>query len=115
MTGVHEQVGEIRVEPVRLFYIRVKLTIPVTMLLSQNYILFNPRSLAFVLSMDNSLIESFTAGGGVTTLPMEIFSRIRTSVSPDINALSVVLMIASGGFALIAEMIRYQSEKKRLQ
>ena len=28
MTGVHEQAGEITVEPVRLFYIRVKLTIP---------------------------------------------------------------------------------------
>ncbi|MER3433603.1 MAG: spermidine/putrescine ABC transporter permease PotC [Leptolyngbya sp. ERB_1_1] len=71
--------------------------------------------LAFVLSMDDFLISSFTAGGGVTTLPMEIFSRIRTSVRPDMNALSVVLMIASGGFALIAEMIRYRSEKKRFQ
>ncbi len=71
--------------------------------------------LAFVLSMDDFLIASFTAGGGVTTLPMEIFSRIRTSVRPDMNALSVVLMIASAGFALIAEMIRYQSEKKRFQ
>mgnify|MGYP001771074247 FL=1 len=65
--------------------------------------------------MDDFLISSFTAGGGVTTLPMEIFSRIRTSVRPDMNALSVVLMIASGGFALIAEMIRYRSEKKRFQ
>jgi spermidine/putrescine transport system permease protein len=71
--------------------------------------------LAFVLSMDDFLIASFTAGGGVTTLPMEIFSRIRTSVRPDMNALSVVLMITSGGFALIAEMMRHQSEKRRLQ
>lgn len=71
--------------------------------------------LAFVLSMDDFLISSFTAGGGVTTLPMEIFSRIRTSVRPDMNALSVVLMIASAGFALVAETIRYRSEKKRFQ
>lgn len=71
--------------------------------------------LAFVLSMDDFLIASFTAGGGVTTLPMEIFSRIRTSVRPDMNALSVVLMVASGGVALIAEMLRYRSEKKRFQ
>lgn len=69
--------------------------------------------LAFVLSMDDFLIASFTAGGGTTTLPMEIFSRIRTSVKPDMNALSVVLMLASGGIALIAELIRYQGEKKR--
>ncbi|MGG6267565.1 ABC transporter permease [Leptolyngbya sp. AN03gr2] len=71
--------------------------------------------LAFILSMDDFLISSFTAGGGVTTLPMEIFSRIRTSVRPDMNALSVVLMIASAGIALIAEMIRYRSEKRRFQ
>lgn len=71
--------------------------------------------LAFILSMDDFLISSFTAGGGVTTLPMEIFSRIRTSVRPDMNALSVVLMVASAGFALIAEVIRYRSEKRRFQ
>ncbi|MBE9012108.1 ABC transporter permease [Pseudanabaenaceae cyanobacterium LEGE 13415] len=71
--------------------------------------------LAFILSMDDFLISSFTAGGGVTTLPMEIFSRIRTSVRPDMNALSVVLMIASAGVALIAEMIRYRGEKRRFQ
>lgn len=70
--------------------------------------------LAFVLSMDDFLISSFTAGGGITTLPMEIFSRVRTSVKPDMNALSVVLMVASGGIALIAEVLRYRSEKKRL-
>ncbi|MEP0918689.1 ABC transporter permease [Leptolyngbya sp. DQ-M1] len=71
--------------------------------------------LAFVLSMDDFLIASFTAGGGVNTIPMEIFSRVRTSVRPDMNALSVVLMIASASVALIAEVIRYQSEKKRFQ
>ncbi|MDE5116796.1 MAG: ABC transporter permease, partial [Trichodesmium sp. St2_bin2_1] len=49
--------------------------------------------LAFVLSMDDFLIASFTSGNGSTTLPMEIFSRIRTGVKPDINALSVILII----------------------
>lgn len=71
--------------------------------------------LAFVLSMDDFLIASFTAGGGATTLPMEIFSRIRTGVKPDINALSVVLILASGFVALVAELICYQSEQKRLR
>ena len=71
--------------------------------------------LAFVLSMDDFLIASFTAGTGSTTLPMEIFSRIRTGVKPDINALSVVLMILSGIVAFIAETIRYRGEQKRLK
>jgi spermidine/putrescine transport system permease protein len=69
--------------------------------------------LAFVLSMDDLLISSFTAGGGASTLPMEIFSRVRTGVKPDINALSVLLILFSGFLAFLSEYIRYRSEKRR--
>ncbi|MGK7901403.1 MAG: ABC transporter permease [Hormoscilla sp.] len=68
--------------------------------------------LAFVLSMDDFLISSFTAGSGYNTLPMEIFSRIRTGVKPDINALSVILIVLSGAIAFASEYLRYRSEKK---
>jgi spermidine/putrescine transport system permease protein len=71
--------------------------------------------LAFVLSMDDLLISSFTAGGGANTLPMEIFSRVRTGVKPDINALSVVLILTSGVLAFASEYIRYRSTRRRLQ
>ncbi len=67
--------------------------------------------LAFVLSLDDFLIASFTAGSGANTLPMEIFSRIRTGVKPDINALSVILIAVSAIIALIAELIRASGEK----
>ncbi|AOW99812.1 spermidine/putrescine ABC transporter permease PotC [Moorena producens PAL-8-15-08-1] len=69
--------------------------------------------LSFVLSMDDFLISSFTAGTGATTLPMEIFSRIRTGVKPDINALSVLLILVSGAVAFIAEWLRYRSVENR--
>ena len=62
--------------------------------------------LAFVLSLDDFLIASFTSGSGSNTLPIEIFSRIRTGVQPDMNALSVLLITASAIFAFIAEFIR---------
>ncbi|MDZ8050769.1 MAG: ABC transporter permease [Aulosira sp. ZfuVER01] len=62
--------------------------------------------LAFVLSLDDFLIASFTAGSGSNTLPMEIFSRIRTGVKPDINALSVILILVSAIVAFVAELIR---------
>lgn len=68
--------------------------------------------IAFVLSMDDLLIASFTAGAGATTLPMEIFSRIRTAVKPDINALSVILITVSGILAFVAESLRYRSEQR---
>jgi spermidine/putrescine transport system permease protein len=71
--------------------------------------------LAFVLSLDDFLIASFTAGSGSNTLPIEIFSRIRTGVKPDINALSVILIVFSAIVALAAELIRMNGEKKRHQ
>jgi spermidine/putrescine transport system permease protein len=67
--------------------------------------------LAFILSLDDFLIASFTAGSGSNTLPMEIFSRIRTGVKPDINALSVILIIVSAIAAVVAESIRASGDK----
>lgn len=67
--------------------------------------------LAFVLSLDDFLIATFTASSGASTLPMEIFSRIRTGVKPDINALSVILILVSAIIAFVAEWIRASSEK----
>ncbi|KHG42820.1 ABC transporter permease [Aphanizomenon flos-aquae 2012/KM1/D3] len=68
--------------------------------------------LAFVLSLDDFLIASFTAGSGTNTLPMEIFSRIRTGVKPDINALSVMLISMTAIVALIGELIRTAGERR---
>jgi spermidine/putrescine transport system permease protein len=68
--------------------------------------------LAFVFSLDDFLISSFTAGSGYNTLPMEIFSRIRTGVKPDINALSILLILVSAIVAFIAESMRILGEKK---
>ena len=65
--------------------------------------------LAFVLSIDDLLISSFTAGGGANPLPIEIFSRIRNGVKPDMNALSVLLILSSGMLAALAEYLRYRS------
>jgi len=49
--------------------------------------------LAFSLSLDDLVIASFTSGPSATTLPIKIFSAVRLGVSPEINALST-LMIA---------------------
>jgi spermidine/putrescine transport system permease protein len=68
--------------------------------------------LSFVLSMDDLLISSFTAGGGANPLPIEIFSRIRTGVKPDINALSVMLISVSAVVAFLAEYVRFKGEQR---
>jgi putrescine transport system permease protein len=50
--------------------------------------------LAFTLSFDDLVIASFTAGPASTTLPMVIFSSVRLGVSPQINALATLILIA---------------------
>ena len=48
--------------------------------------------LAFTLSLDDLVISQFVAGPSSTTLPMKIFSAVRLGVSPEINALSTILI-----------------------
>lgn len=54
--------------------------------------------LAFTLSLDDLVIASFATGPGATTLPMRIYSQVRLGVSPQINAISTLLL----GFVAVA-------------
>ncbi len=62
--------------------------------------------LAFTLSLDDLVIASFATGPGATTLPMRIYSQVRLGVSPQINAISTLLLafvaVALGLAALVA-------------
>lgn len=48
--------------------------------------------LAFTLSLDDLVIASFVTGPGATTLPMRIYSQVRLGVTPEINAISTILV-----------------------
>jgi putrescine transport system permease protein len=48
--------------------------------------------LAFTLSLDDLVIASFTTGPSATTLPIKIYSAVRLGISPEINALSTLLI-----------------------
>jgi spermidine/putrescine transport system permease protein len=51
--------------------------------------------LAFTLSIDDFVITFFTAGPGSTTLPLRIYSMVKFGVTPEINALSSMMLVAS--------------------
>ena len=51
--------------------------------------------LALTLSLDDVVISAFTAGPGATTLPVYVFSVIRQGVSPELNAISTLMLAAS--------------------
>ena len=50
--------------------------------------------LSYTLSLDDLVIASFVSGPGSTTLPMLIFSKVKLGVSPDINALASIIIVA---------------------
>ncbi|MFQ5773394.1 MAG: ABC transporter permease [Kiloniellaceae bacterium] len=49
--------------------------------------------IAFTLSLDDFVITFFTAGPQSITLPVKIFSMVRFSVTPEVNAASTVLIV----------------------
>lgn len=48
--------------------------------------------MSFTLSIDDFVITFFTAGVGVATLPLQIYSMIKVAVTPEVNAVSTLLM-----------------------
>ena len=60
--------------------------------------------MSFTLSIDDFVITFFTAGVGVTTLPLQIYSMIKVAVSPEVNAVSTLLMALT--LSLIALALR---------
>jgi spermidine/putrescine transport system permease protein len=51
--------------------------------------------LAFTLSLDDFVVSFFTSGPGSTTLPILIYSSVKRGITPEINALSTIIIAAS--------------------
>ncbi|MFT0850888.1 ABC transporter permease subunit [Achromobacter sp. F4_2707] len=62
--------------------------------------------LAFTLSLDDVVIASFLTGPGHTTLPLEVFSRVRLGLKPEINALATIFMLLVAVFVVIAHRVQ---------
>ncbi len=50
--------------------------------------------LSFTLSLDDLVLASFASGPGATTLPMLIFGQVRRGVTPEINAIATLILVA---------------------
>jgi len=57
--------------------------------------IFAGAALALTLSIDDFVISFFTTGPGATTLPILIYSSVKRGITPDINALSTFIVLAS--------------------
>jgi len=59
------------------------------------------------------VIASFVAGPSSTTLPMKIFASVRMGVSPKINALAALMVLAVSTVAVLGWWISARAEKRR--
>jgi putrescine transport system permease protein len=66
--------------------------------------------LAFVLSLDDLVIASFTTGPGATTLPIRIYSEVRLGVKPQINAIcTIMIALVAVGIVAVSLLMKLQT------
>jgi spermidine/putrescine transport system permease protein len=58
--------------------------------------------MAFTLSLDDFVITFFVSGPGSTTLPVQVYSMIKFGVTPEVNALSTLMLLGSTILVIIS-------------
>ena len=61
--------------------------------------------LAFIISLDDFVMTYFVAGAGATTLPVYIFGMIRIGVTPEVNAVSALMLVISIAFVSLSYLV----------
>ncbi len=69
--------------------------------------------LSFTLSIDDFVITFFVAGVGVTTLPLQSYSMIKVAVSPEVNAVSTLMMALTLTLIVLASKLAPEALKGR--
>lgn len=71
--------------------------------------------LAFTLSIDDFVITFFTAGIGSTTLPLRIYSMVKLGVTPEINALSTMMLLGSMTLVILSLVMQRKGGGRGIQ
>jgi spermidine/putrescine transport system permease protein len=66
--------------------------------------------LAFTLSLDDFVITFFTAGPDTITFPVKVYSMVRFSVTPEVNAASTLLIVLTVALTIVA--LRFQKPQE---
>ena len=65
--------------------------------------------LVFTISLDDYVITSFVAGSNATTLPLQIYSMVKTGVTPEVNAISSILLVVT----IVLVYLSHQLQQER--
>ncbi|WP_420860398.1 ABC transporter permease subunit [Algirhabdus cladophorae] len=86
--SIEEAAADLGAKPLRVFF---DITLPTIA-----PALVSAWLLAFTLSLDDLVIASFVSGPGASTLPMVVFSKVRLGLTPEVNALATLMILAVG-------------------
>jgi spermidine/putrescine transport system permease protein len=62
--------------------------------------------MAFTLSLDDFIISLFLSGPGTSLLPVEVYSRVRRAITPEINAISTLMLLFSITLVLLSQLLQ---------
>jgi len=74
--------------------------------------IFAGAMLAFTISLDDVVITTFTSGPNSTTLPLYIFGQLKFGVSPEINALSTIVLFSALLLLAVAGIVSSRASKR---
>ena len=75
--------------------------------------IFSGALLAFTLSMDDVVISYFTSGPEGNTLPLYIYSMIKSGITPDVNAMFSIIIFITLLILTIYSVIIFKKKVKR--
>lgn len=61
--------------------------------------------LSFTLSLDDVIVSAFVTGPGYEILPLKVYSMVRVGVSPEVNAISTILLVVSLTLVIISQLL----------
>ncbi len=102
--SLEEAARDLGASPVRVFF---DITLPLIMPAVASGSL-----LAFAMSMDDVVISIFVNGPKLTTLPIKVYTQIRTGVTPEINALCTVMLAFTVMILLFYSLIKRIKKKE---
>ena len=71
--------------------------------------------IAFTLSIDDFVISFFVSGPDSTTLPLYIYGLVKRGLSPEINALSTLMMVATVSLVVLAQVVQPHHNEKQAE
>jgi spermidine/putrescine transport system permease protein len=70
--------------------------------------------LVFTVSIDDYVVTSFVAGVGATTLPLQIYAMLKVGVTPEVNAVSTLLLLLTVVLIAVAQRLQRGPDTRKI-